>query len=40
MPVVGKGKKKKEFPYSRSGRSAAKSYAKKTKQSVRKKKAY
>jgi len=40
MPTVGTGKKKKKFPYTRKGKKAATTYAKKTGMKVRKKKLY
>jgi hypothetical protein len=37
MPTVGKGKKKKKFPYTRKGKDDAIKYAKKTGKKIKKK---
>jgi|TARA_R100000789_G_scaffold90192_1_gene87609 hypothetical protein len=37
MPTVGKGKKKKKFPYTKKGEEAATKYAKKTGKKIKKK---
>jgi hypothetical protein len=36
MPTVGKGKKKKKFPYTKKGKTKARSYAKKLVKSKKK----
>jgi hypothetical protein len=40
MPTVGRGKKKKTFPYSPAGRKAAKTYAKRMGTKAASKKKY